>query len=222
MTNAYVQRPKVFFCAKQPSPNSLDHRPRGATANRQHRPGQARQPPAVAGAPIKIKKQDTSAKARAPALLHHTPGQAADHSINPKCLAIRSQTSSRVSSPCSSRTTVKNRCVRIRSHVPDCFPALGSSSCFCIRMGLSDEFRALHKAAFLRITGSFELGLCAFAPPKGFPIGPEIAIVAASCSFEIPTFRLPFSRAAGGRLRPLWKPSGTHPLHFCRKTLTAP
>ena len=89
-------------------------------------------------------------------------------------------------------------------------------------MGLSDEFRALHKAAFLRITGSFELGLCAFAPPKGFTIGPEIAIVAASCSFEIPTFRLSFSRAAGGRLRPLWKPSGANPLHFCRNILTAP
>ena len=58
------------------------------------------------------------------------------------------------------------------------------------------------------------LGLCPNAPPKGFPIDPGIAIVAASCSFAIPTLRPPSSRTACGGLRSLWKPSGANPLSF--------
>ena len=62
--------------------------------------------------------------------------------------------------------------------------------------------------------GFGSLGLCPNAPPKGFPIGPGIAIVAVSCAVAIPTLHLPSSATGGGRLRSLWKPSGANPLSF--------
>ena len=51
------------------------------------------------------------------------------------------------------------------------------------------------------------MGLCPITPQKGFPIGPGIAIVAACCSFTIPTLRMLVSATGGSMLRSLWKPS---------------